>query len=371
MTTKAEFHTGNHDPFNHDDVLRLFPNVDEVSIITRPLSEDDSRYAGLGISAHNSQETPALSLDPIIGGVTSLSISVLDNRCLGGLPGSPDAIKVEQLQMMLQQLHLPRVQRLRLQFDSPLSFVDWPIAVHAPGSTSFPALEELSVECPVLIGLSHEVNICVSLHAIFETIAYRPSVLPHTGRSGSYFMPTQFRPQYQQDRCANRGDNSGGSDQKRVLATRRWSRGQCEPFAWRLTLSARGGQSAYRANTTTPGLARILGRRPFGSARLFRLPHRFRLLALLLSGNSCRFICQWKERHSYCASVRRTTRGAFCLSQRCEHGGELQFGLCGRYAGSFLLGIRIWPLTIVTKHVDLSYWMYSLFGLQSFGYIVH
>lgn len=73
---------------------------------------------------------------------------------------------MDQLQTLLRQLQSPRLQSLYLEFESPMSFVNWPAAVQTHAGVSFPVLQEVSIDCPILIGDTSEVDICVSLHCV-------------------------------------------------------------------------------------------------------------------------------------------------------------------------------------------------------------
>lgn len=159
IDTAAERHTGTHDHFTHLDVIQRFPNLEDVSIFMCPLRTTDCRYAGLEVGAHDGEEYRISTENLRTPGFISLSICVFSNRYISG---NQDSMKMDQLRMLLRQIQSPRLQRLYLEFESPMSFVNWPATVQTHTDVSFPALQEVSIDCPILIGDSSEVDICVS-----------------------------------------------------------------------------------------------------------------------------------------------------------------------------------------------------------------
>lgn len=127
------------------------------------LADDRSRYAGVELGTNDGKDNRIPATNSGIHGVISLSICVSNNQYISG---NQDRMKMDQLQTLLRQLQSPRLQSLYVEFESPMSFVNWPAGVQTHAGVSFPVLQEVSIDCPILIGNTSEVDICVSLHCV-------------------------------------------------------------------------------------------------------------------------------------------------------------------------------------------------------------
>jgi hypothetical protein len=130
-----------------------------------PVRTTDSRYHGLELGSLCDEQSRISPSTAGIPAFTSLSICVEHNQHISGIQ---DIKKIKQLSMLLRQLQCPRLQNLYLEFESPLSFVYWPIKVPTLPGVTFPALKSVEIACPIVIGSTLPVDICVSSSVIIH-----------------------------------------------------------------------------------------------------------------------------------------------------------------------------------------------------------
>lgn len=164
LSTSA-LHVGEIHRVKHSDFLRLFENLQNIEICWQPISDGDSRMAGMQEAvADNSlrDKDPVRDTACDLPNVPALSLKIPSTQYIH----PPSATAMSQFSLLFLQLKLSGLRRIDLEFTTFESAVDCLEHLRGAPNISFPNLTTIGLSCKMPIqpsGMFFNVHVGASL----------------------------------------------------------------------------------------------------------------------------------------------------------------------------------------------------------------